>query len=180
MLPRLASEVLANERRLLFPGGLSETAEVVAEVAHRRSPGEREALGTLLYLAASFTESRSEQDQRLGWDQVLSDDRITAQLELVGVSKPVIRTLAVVIDAYLLKTARLSELLQQADAKWMGEGQKTFAPEHRVDDFIGLASRRYLLEIVRLIRQLASEPEVAAIENLAMKLTGVELKLPSS
>ncbi len=68
--------------------------------------------------------------------------------------------------------------MQEADAKWMAEGQPTLAPEHQVDSFLGIADRRYFLEAARIIRFITTERQVAAIEEAATQFVGFELRLP--
>jgi hypothetical protein len=172
-------ELIARETLLLQDSrDLNRTAEAIAEVAaHAKSPEHLEALSALLYIAATFTEERFEQEQRIGWDRFFREGS-EAVFGSAAIPAPVKGAMAATTDAYKIRTDKLSRLLQEADAQWMAEGPKTVAPEHQVDSFIGLAGRRYFLETARIIRFIASEDQVAAIEAMATRLAGFDLRLP--
>jgi hypothetical protein len=180
LLPELALEVKAREDLLLqVPRDRSMAASVISEIAAKYpSSGHLEALSTLIYIAATFTENRSEQDKRLAWGRILRDANFAAEFTSLPIPSAVGRAIMAINDAYQVKTQRLSILLQEADAVWMAEGQPTVAPEHNVDSFLGLAGRRYFLELARNVRFVTSQDQIAAIEGLASRLAGLELRLP--
>jgi hypothetical protein len=179
LLPELALELKSREDKLLDdPRDPSRMAGVIAEVAAESlSPTHLEALSALLYIAAVFTEEEYEQKQRLGWNQIFRASNWQLLLDSLEVPPPVRSTIVATTDAYRIRTDRLSRLLQDADAKWISEGRLTVAPEHQVDSFIGLASRRYFLETARIIRFIANERQVAAIETVATRQVGFALRL---
>lgn len=180
-LPGLASEVKARKDRLLGgdPLDLSRTAEVIAEVAaESTSTADLEALNALLYIVAAFSEDESQQEQRRRWSRVFYNASWQALLNSLAIPAAVRSAIGATIDSYRIRTNRLSRLLQEADAKWMADGQPTLAPEHEVDSFLGIAGRRYFLEAARVIRFIASEGQVAAIEEAATRLLGFDLRLP--
>ena len=181
LLPGLASEVKAREHRLLGGDPLdpSRTTEVIAEVAAgSTSTADLEALNALLYIVAAFTEDESQQEQRRRWGRVFYSDSWQALLDSLGIPTSVRSAIGATIDSYRIRTGRISALLQEADAKWMAAGQPTLAPEHEVDGFGIIAGRRYFLEMARIIRLIATEGQVAALEEAGMRLVGFDLRLP--
>jgi hypothetical protein len=180
LLPQVALEVKVHEGRLGGdPPDLSRVAAVIAEVAAgSKSTAHLEALSALLYIVAAFTEDESQQKQRHGWNRVFYESNWPAPLDSLEIPGPARSAIATTVDAYRVRSDRLSTLLQEADAKWMAEGQPTLAPEHEVDSFLGIAGRRYFLEAARIIRFLTTERQVAAIEEAATQFVGFELRLP--
>ncbi len=180
LLPEVALEVKAHEGRLGGdPPDLSRVAAVIAEVgAGSTSTAHLEALSALLYIAAAFTEDESQQKQRHAWVRVFYESIWPALLDSPDIPTQVRRAIAATTDAHKIRIDRLSTLLQEADAKWMADGQPTLAPEHEVDSFASFAGRRYLLETARIIRFITTERQVAAIEDAATQFIGFQLRLP--
>ncbi len=179
-MPELALEIKAHEDRLAGdPRDPSRTAEVIAEVAAwSTSTGHLEALSALLYIVAAFTEDESQQKQRYGWNTVFYEAAMPGPLDSPEIPTQVRSAIAAAIEAFKIRIERLDSLLQEADARWMAEGQPTLAPEHEVDSFRIIAGRRYFLEAARVIRFIATEGQVAALEEAATRLVGFELRLP--
>ncbi len=180
LLPEVALEVKVHEARIGGdPPDLSRVAAVIAEVAAgSTSTPHLEALSALLYIAAAFTQDESQQKQQLGSDRVFWGASWPALLDSPEIPGPARSAIAATVDAYRVRSDRLSSLLQEADAKWMAEGQPTLAPEHEVDSFLGIADRRFFLEAARIIRFITTERQVAAIEEAATQFVGFELRLP--
>jgi len=180
LLPEVALEVKVHERRLGGdPPDLIRVAGVIAEVAAGSpSTAHLEALSALLYIVAAYTADESQQKQRLGWDRVFYGASWPALLDSPEISGPARSAIAATVDAYRVRSDRLSSLLQEADAKWMADGQPTLAPEHEVDSFLGIAGRRYFLEAARIIRFITTERQVAVIEDGATQFIGFQLRLP--
>ncbi len=178
LLPEVAFEVKVHEGLGGDPPDLIRVARVIAEVAAGSpSTAHLEALSALLYIVAAYTAVESQQKQ-VGWDRVFYGASWPAPLDSPEIPGPVRSAIAATVDAYKVRSDRLSTLLQEADAKWMAEGQPTLAPEHEVDSFLGIAGRRYFLEAARIIRFLTTERQVAAIEEAATQFVGFELRLP--
>lgn len=180
LLPEVALEVKVHYERLAGdPPDLIRVATVIAEVAAKSpSTAHLEALSALLYIVAAYTAAESQQEQRRRWSSLFYEASWPALLDSIEIPGPARRAIAATVDAYNVRSDRLSSLLQEADAKWMAEGQPTLAPEHEVDSFLAIAGLRYFLEAARIIRFVTTERQVAAIEAAATRLVGFELHLP--
>lgn len=180
LLPKLALELKAYEARQAGdPRDASRLAEVIAEVAAGiSSPAHLDSLSTLLYIAAAFTEDETQLDQRLAWNRVFYESHWPAGLDSTEIPAQLQSALAATTDAYKIRIDRLDNLIYESDANWIAEGRKTVAPEHEVDSFGSIAGRRYLLQMARIIRFVATERQIAAIEEAARELIGFELRLP--
>ena len=180
LLPELALVLKAHEDVLARdPQDLRRMAGVIGEVAAgTKSAGHLEALSALLYIVAAFTEDESQLKQRLGWNRIFYESDWKALLDSADLPAEVRGAIAATADAYKIRIEKLDELVHRADAKWIAEGQMTVAPEHEVDSFASIAGRRYLLQTARIIRFIATERQVAAIEETAARLAGFELRLP--